>query len=428
MKKIIFLLCLFFVLSFLVFSLDFNEALNIAFKNNPDLESVKETLKQAKLSIKQSNASFLPDLKFIGNYTRTGVIPEFEIPGMGRYKFGTADNFFFELSTNYLLYDWNRRSNLKNISQKAKEITENNLDFMKKTLALSIANHFIMNDILLESEKVFLDNIKALKKHLKVVKKRYEIGYTSSYDLLSTKVQISGLEDQLIQIRKSKSQLKISLKNILNIDKIINIEDSPGFEIPSMSVDELVNIAFENREDLKNLNLQKLILSNQKKVTRTSTLPILAFQANYQLRTGMMPDVEELRSNWNLNLSIQYKIFDGFKTKYEKQILDKKINSNSLKFESKTNEITTEIETCILNIKSLQKSLEKEQEKLELARKAYEIISKAYKEGNASNIDVLEASSSKNLSELSVLKKKNSILQEKLNLFNKIGLKFWGLK
>ncbi len=425
------ILAYFFIFNFFVvlsFSLTYKEALNIAFEKNPDLKGMKEAVRAAELNIKKSNSLFLPTLDINGRYTRIGVIPEFEIPGMGSFKFGTPNNYDFRLTSQYLLFDWNRRKNIKSISEKGKELKENSYISMKKRLAYTIATLFYTYDILKESKLIFEENLETLRAHLKIVKKRYDAGLVSSYDVLSTKVQISKVEAQLIDFEKGLENLKVSLKQILGIDKGVNFEGS--LELPKINFDitELLKISLDSREELKSLMLQKSLIDLNIKIAKSSLMPQLALQANYQFRNGMLPDVDEIRSNWNINLLLSFKVFDGFNSRYERKILRVQKKEIEFKIESITKSIKAELEKTIVNIESLKKSLKKEKEKLKLAEEAYSTVLKAYREGAVSNIDVLNANSNLKFAKLSVLKIKNQILQEKLKIFNIIGFEFWRAK
>ncbi len=425
------ILAYFFIFNFFVvlsFSLTYKEALNIAFEKNPDLKSMKEAVKEAEFNIKKSSSLFLPTLDINGRYTRIGVIPEFEIPGMGSFKFGTPNNYDFRLTSQYLLFDWNRRKNIKRISEKGKELKENSYISMRKRVAYTIAALFYTYDILKESKVIFEENLETLRAHLKIVKKRYDAGLVSSYDVLSTKVQISKVEAQLIDFEKGLENLKVSLKQILGIDKEVNFEGS--LELPKIGFElsELLKMSLDNREELKSLMLQKSLIDLNIKIAKTSLMPQLALQANYQLRNGMLPDVDEMRSNWNINLLLSFRVFDGFNSKYERKILETQKKEIEFKIKSITKSIKADLEKAIINIESLKKSLKKEKEKLKLAEEAYSTVLKAYREGAVSNIDVLNANSNLKFAKLSVLKIKNQILQEKLKIFNIIGFEFWRAK
>ncbi len=416
-----------FILFFAVFgfSLTYNQAVKRLFKNNPDIKSMKYNIKIADYSIKKTLSQYYPSIGLNGRYTRIGIIPEFEIPGMGSFKFGTPNNYDFKIGSQYLLYDWNRRGNLKKLSEKDKRINENSFNLLKKNLAYSIANIYLSYDILKKSKNIFESNLEILKTHLKVVKKRYEAGIVSSYDLLSTKVQISKTESQIIDIEKGLKDLKLSLKQLLNTDENIKIEGVVDIKPIDLKIESLVKIAVLNREDLKNLILKKSLINLQKNVNRANLLPVFAFQANYELRNGMLPDVNKLKSNWNINITVSYKLFDGFNTKYQSKILDVRKTQIINQIDSLKREIKTEIEKSLMAIDSFNRSLQKETEKLKLAKEAYKTVETAYSEGAVSNIDVLNAGSNLKFAKLSILKIKNQIIMEKLKILNIIGIKFW---
>ncbi len=427
MKKVIFLFVL-LILTSTLFPITPQEAVNLAFKNNPSLKELQMMIDKAEYSEKKAFSSYFPKLSLFASYRRAGVIPEFEMPGMGEIRFGIENNYFLQLKAEYLLFDWGRRGNILKISSNSKNFPELNLNFLKKRLANSIFSLFIAYKTLSITEKTLNSNLKILKKHLSAVKELYRAGIVSKHDLLSTEVKIEDAKGQIEDVKKAKENILIAIKEIILTDSIDTPEISElNFKLP-LEPEKLLEISKKNREDLKLFYYRRKNLELQKKITKTKNLPLLAFQANYMLQNGMLPDLNEMKSNWNIMLTISSTLFDGFKSNYELCEIESEMKKLDYEYEEKIQKLKADIEKSIKNIKFLEEKIKREEKKVLLSKESLAIVEKAYNEGSKSNLDVLKAIAELKFSELSLIKAKADLEKEKLKLSLIVGIESWRLK
>ncbi len=427
MKKLILPLIL-LILTATLLSITPQEAVKLAFKNNPSLKELQVMIDKAEYSEKKAFSAYLPKLSFFASYKRAGIIPEFEMPGAGKIRFGTENNYFLQLKAEYLLFDWGRRGNILKISSNSKNFPELNLNFLKKSLVNSIFSLFIAYKTLSLTEETLISNLKTLEKHLSAVKELYRAGIVSKHDLLSTEVKIEDAKGEIDDIKKAKENILIALKEIISTDSI----DTPviselKFKLP-LDPEKLLEISKKNREDLKLFDYRRKNLELQKKIAKTKNLPLLAFQANYMLQNGMLPDLNEMRSNWNVMITLSSTLFDGFKSKYELYEIESEIKKLDYEYEEKIQKIKSDIEKSIKNIKFLEEKIKREEKKVFLSKESLEIVEKAYNEGSKSNLDVLKAIAELKFSELSLIKAKADLEKEKLKLSLIVGIEPWRLK
>ena len=66
-----------------------------AVRNSASVQIAGEAVAGAGFKVKEAKSQTLPQLSVAGTYTRISLVNEFDIPGLGHFKFSTADNLGF---------------------------------------------------------------------------------------------------------------------------------------------------------------------------------------------------------------------------------------------------------------------------------------------------------------------------------------------
>ncbi len=426
--KLIFFLSIALLIKTELYSITPEEAFLLSLKNNPKIKALKAALNRAEIGLKKAQSAYLPEVLFTVNYRRVGVIPEFDMPMAGKIRFGTENNYFFQVQGRYLIFDWGRRGLIKELSNNGKILSKASLTSLKKRLSYSIAGIFLAYNTLHQTEEGLKENLKLFKAHLDVSKKMYSEGMVSSYDVLSTKIKIENIKTEIDEIEKAKSSLIFELEGIVG-EKIDSI-DFENYRIPlkNLSIDYLTKEALKNREDLFIYSVQEKSLDVQKKLVKIKNLPQIASTVNFMLQNGMLPDLNELRTNWNIVVSANMTLFDGSKSKWELKEIEKELEQLSQEFKGKTLELKTEIKKAVSNLNFLMKKLIKDRSNVKLAEESLKIVKESYTKGEASNIDVLKSINELKFAKLSVIKTEMEIEKEKLNILILTGKTPWRIK
>jgi outer membrane protein TolC len=205
-----------------------------------------------------------------------------------------------------------------------------------------------------------------------------------------------------LEFKKLKTELTTTLKNIsgLPLDREIKLKKEQGEKgVAPGDLYLLVEKAAAGREDFRILNLQLRILEKSKAIISKSQLPLFSTGLKAELKNGIMPDVEKLKTNWNIGLSVIYNIFDRNNAKFEKEALDHEIRALRLNIKKLKRDVQANLLRLLAGLRMLDDKIEIEQQRFEIAKKSLELARESFKESRATYLEVLNARSNYNLAE-----------------------------
>jgi outer membrane protein len=398
--------------------IDLEELIAICLTKNFDVRSARERISARIQRIRKAEAALLPSVNFSGAYTRIGVVPKFEIPGFEDIEFVNPDSLNFSLGVQYNLFDWGMSRERVRIEKLGLESERLSTVLMQKGFGLQLAVLYVNIRQIEESEAVIRDNITILQDILKVLQEKYDQGYAPEHQLLQTRTAIENLNSRQLELRTARTEMVTTLKNVAGIDLAADVTLLPikrEDELLNKDVAGLLAKAAEEREDFQVLQLQLEILEKTQKIVSRSRRPLLSASLHAELRNGIMPEVEKLKTNWNVGLSVVYNLFDGHAARSERQALDHQIREFQFKISKLKRDVEAHIRRILDQLKLLEQMARVGQARLELAGRSLELTRQGFETGRASLLDVLEARSSFNLAQNGVIGLK---YQRYIQLFN----------
>jgi len=423
MRKSYFII-LFFIFFQIVFSKEYgiNQLYNMVLKNNYDIKKSLNLINIANEKFNSAKSGYLPSLTLNSRFTRIGVIPEINIPGMEGIKFMTPNSFSSSLNLSYTLWDWGLRHEQMAIEKIGIKSEKINLEILKKNLKFkliqSIMNLFMLEDTI----DIFNENLKIMKSIETIVRKRYENGYIPEHQLLQIQLRIKDLESNLIDLVKKKKELYNNIKKVIGINEDFKVKRFvTNKNIFNLNPDDAMKIAKQKRVELKILYLQKEILSKTKKILKKSKYPMLSASLIGELKNGIMPDVEALKTNWNVSLNLFYNIFDGGKTKHDIKAVKYQIDSLNNSIDKMIFEIKLNLLKLFQQYQLVRKEYVLSKKKIEISDKALRLTRKSFDKLLANYLDVLNAQNNFLLTKSSYLNMKYALEFLNLSLRYEIG-------
>ena len=423
MKKNIFII-LFFIFFQIVFAKEYgiNQLYNLVLKNNYDIKKSLNLINIANEKLYSAKSGYLPSLTLNSRFTRIGVIPEISIPGMEGIKFMTPNSFSSSLNLSYTLWDWGMRHDQIDIEKIGIKSEKINLEILKKNLKFkllqSVMNLFMLEDTI----DIFNENLKIMKSIESIVKKQYERGYIPEHQLLQIQLRIKDLESNLIDFVKKKEELYNNIKKVIGINEDFKVKRFvSNKDVLNLTLDSAMKIAKQKRVELKVLYLQKEILNKTKKILKKSKYPMLSASLIGELKNGIMPDVEALKTNWNISLNLFFNIFDGGKTKHDIKTLKYQIDSLDNSIDKMIFEIKLNLLKLFQQYQLVSKEYVLSKKKIEISDKALRLTRQSFNELHANYLDVLNAQNNFLLTKSSYLNMKYGIEFLNLNLRYEIG-------
>jgi outer membrane protein TolC len=227
--------------------------------------------------------------------------------------------------------------------------------------------------------------LKLLKKLEGDVDKMIAEGVATKADGLSIKVKVNEAEMTLTKVEDGLSLSRMLLCQICGIDLTtpIKLTDETINNIsvnPSTGVAN-IDMAFENRPELKSLKLATDIYNQKINVTRSEFLPSVAFIGNYIVSNPSMFNGFEnkFRGQWNVGVMVKVPIWHWGEGSYkvnaakaEARVAQFQLADAKEKIQLQVNQSAFKVNEAAKKLAMAQKNMEKAEENLRYATLGFE--------------------------------------------------------
>jgi len=381
----------FFLLHNSLQAITLEEAIDIALKNNLRILLAEEKVKEAQHRIKGAVAEFFPSLRLNGTYTHFGEVPSISIPYIGELEMGEQDTTSFSFSLTQPVYTSGKLSLAYQQANLNYQKTEEDLSAVKKDLIFQVKESFYSVLLARENLKIAEQALNQAELHLKMVESFYQSGRASRFDLLRAKVEVANLKPNLIQARNNLNMAKERLASILSISSSsLEIEGKLKFEPLHLTLNEAIDIALNNRSDLKSVLLNMKMAMFSLKIARYRNLPVLSLTGNYEFTSPGEANTD-WEKNWSISLVFSFPFFDSGRTKAIIEQEKSRLEQVKLMVNQLEDTITLEVKKAFWDMQAARETLFAQEKNVQQAEEALSIAEGRYRNGTITQIEVLDA-------------------------------------
>ncbi len=372
--------------------LTLEQAVDYALKHNPQVEQLNIEFDKSRAQVGQAMSAFYPSLSASGYYAYITDVPVFQMDSVA-VPMGQHENYSYQLSLQQVLFAWGKIYNAYRITDISRDIAELRLERRKQEIRYSVTDAFYGLLVLDELVRLTNQSLTQLKRHEDAVRKRYESGLVSQFDLLRAQVQVANLKPRVIEAENGLKLAREGFKMLLGmkLDSDFRISGELKMFEEDFNLDSLVEIAHMNRAELTSLNKVEEIACLGRNISRRANLPTVVGGARYERKKPFGFFGDEWGSNVTFNIGLQFPIFEGFKNFYRYKEAELTLKEARLAHNNLLEAITLEVKQAYFNFNAAQEAITTAKENVGQAKKAFEIIETRYRSGLAINLEYLDA-------------------------------------
>jgi outer membrane protein TolC len=374
--------------------------------NHPTIKSAEEALNNADARIGLARTGYYPQVDLNSNYANQGPVIKLKIPDMGTFSLFPENNYSATINYKQVIYDFGRTRQNIGIENESRIIGEQALEQVKQKMSLAAVNSFYTLAFLQRAVKIKDEELDALRNHLKFIETLKSTGSATDYQVLSTKVKISSVESQKVDLLAAISIQQSYLNCLAGFDDRNRpvVREELNIREPAVANDSLLSFAFSNRDEIL-MNKEKADLAGMKyDLIKLMNKPVISFVASGGAKNGYIPDLNRLRPNYVVGAGITIPIFDGFRTKYNLLQARSALNTIEYETENAKKNITTEVREAHEYMKSARQKIVQSELQLEQALKACSLAETSFGSGVITNLELLDANTAVSESRLMLLK------------------------
>ncbi|MFH1305416.1 MAG: TolC family protein [Candidatus Omnitrophota bacterium] len=360
---------------------------------NPDVVRAAEDVKKSERYLMEKFAAFLPKVFLTYQFIRTSS------PGIRRIA---SDDFLYAESIgavriekdifkggeDYYTYNSARmnlhRSREAYLAAKKKLVYELKTAFYDLLLAQSLLN-------------IKTDAKNRMETYTAKIAKKNMVGEVRKYELLRSKVEVQGLESDIMALKKEEIRLAAKLKELLMMEAVPRIEIAGTLLVSDAQFerDYPLNLTLEmarnNNHDLKTARFRQKTQKETVKAAASKYAPAFSIKSAFYKSSDDFNLMSRYYYDWSLLLLINVPIFDGFKTaslvaqeKYE--------HAKTITTEASVEErVVQELKAAVDNLAETREDIRAQKGLVNTARDALNLIWVLYERNEASQWDVIDA-------------------------------------
>lgn len=389
-------------------SLSLNAIISEVVQNHPMVKKAMEDLNSADAKIGLAQSATMPNIDFSTSYSRVGPVPEIDIPNMGTFSFVPHDNYSAAVNVNQTIYDFGKTEKNIEFEKQSKEITIQSVEQIKQKLSQAVIANYFTLVFLQEAIKIKKEQLSTLSEHLNFVQKKQASGSATQYEVLTTQVKISVIENQKTDLEAAQVVKICQLNSLLGkpaasfqvVKKQINLV------IPELLSDTLMTSALKNRDEMKLSTVKAKLADMRYKITDSQNNPVFTGFLSGGIKNGYTPYLYDPKANFVAGVGVKIPIFDGKRKTYNLIQAKSAIQVNDQETEIVRRNIVDEVVEAQSNLQSSQKKVDQSDLQLKQALQAYKLAKVSFDMGVITNLELLEGSTSVSESRLNLLKAK----------------------
>ena len=391
-------------------SLTLNAILNEVINNYPSIKKAQTDVVSSDAKIGLAKTAYLPDINATGSYTLLGPTVSLSLPGLGSFLLYPPDMYSAAVNINESIYDFGKADKNITFEKQYKELVGLSIDQLKQRLSGIMVGNFYSIVFLQEAVKIKDEELATLNEQLNFVQKKAATGSATNYEILTTKVRISAIENQktdllnalLIQISQLNSFLgksqdtKLTVKKELLDPQILASNDS------------LFTLAFEHRTEMKIAHQKSALADTHLKIVNSQNNPSLNAYGSGGYKNGYYNTKYQDAAflNYTVGIGIKVPIFDANRSKFNKIQVQSDIEGFVQETELARRTIVNEVVESKANAQSALKKVNQSELQLEQAQQAFSLAKTSFQAGVITNLDLLYSSTLVAESKLALLKTK----------------------
>ena len=229
------------------------------------------------------------------------------------------------------------------------------------------------------------------------VEKMINEGVATKADGLSVRVKVNEAEMTLTKVEDGLSLARMLLCQLCGIDlsSPITLADENMEDIPLLTTDPHFDLstAYENRPEIRSLELATQIYKQKVNVTRAEHLPSIALMGNYM---GTNPSVfnsfeNKFKGMWNVGVMVQIPIWHWGEGIYKTRAAKAEARITQYQLQDAREKIELQVNQAAFKVKEAGKKLVMSSKNMEKAEENLRYATLGFKEGVIATSNVLEA-------------------------------------
>ncbi|MFV2071775.1 MAG: TolC family protein [Thermoanaerobaculales bacterium] len=358
-----------------------------AIRTHEAVQLADSQIRRAQADVKLVSSALMPSLDLNGAYTLFNNDLSIELTPGESFVIRPAQDWTASVDLRQTLFYGLRDWRARDIARLNRDIADLDRSRTVNDLTLQVAKAFYDAVALAEWVEVRKIVLEENENQLKVAERRFEVGEIAIADVARWRAQVAAAKQALVVSRGDAALSLNRLARLVGRPGLGELESPGPIPVPSGDEDELMESAFDQRIEVQTLVHQLEAAGLFVRLRRGGWYPEVDAAAQYFQQKSQFP-----AGNWmSLTLSLRVPIYDGGLTKARVAKAKEDLREVELLEQTLRRTIEDQVDSASIGYRAANAVFDAASERTQAARLAYRQVERAYRVGEASTTDLLNA-------------------------------------
>ena len=366
-----------------------NDVVRIALENHSSVKSAQYQVNAQDAVVHQQMAAYYPSVTFNSSYRTSNSSAAGG--AAGSKGFDTVSN---TANASMTLYNFGKREGLVQSARDTLDATQYSYNTTANNIVLAVKQAYYgvlqANALLGVNEETVKDREVTLRQ----TQGFYDVGSKPKSDVTQAEANLLLAQANLIAARNSVEVAWASLRNAMGVDDYPKEPLSEPLEVAPISItlQEAKRAGFAARPELRQFDALLKAQDQLIAVARRNHLPDLLLNSTYgRLNNDLAQNLFPLHPTWQVQLSFNVPIFNGFQTTYQVQQAMDNYFSTKEQLRVQTQQVALQVEQNYLNLVTAGDLVRANEAAVKAAKANLDLREGRYQVGYAAIVEVTDA-------------------------------------
>ncbi|MCZ2474023.1 TolC family protein [Aquirufa ecclesiirivi] len=349
--------------------------------------------------------------------------------GNSTLQFQPNMNYNSQFVANHVLYDWGRNAMAIEKTRLETQLSQAQVEQQEFQMGFQIAN--LYQQIIFNKKAILVQKsqLKRLENNFQVIQQQIALGEAIEYDKISQQVKIANQESKILESENQVARMLDYLSTLLGANAEVYLVENP--QIWQAQTAKPIE-SFSNPE-ISQIKAQEEIINKSIELAKSENTPTLAGLATLGLKNGYVPRIngetpsfgDDFKVNSVLGLKLSIPIYAGKRASYQTELATIQKERVAFQLEDAQEKLGTEWRQAQLNQQNYVRKAATQKEVVAQALYALELANTRFKQGLIRRIELDQAESILEESQLMQAQFDYQVNLQQLELYRIQGIKIW---
>lgn len=346
-------------------------------------------LRRSQADIRLASSVLLPSLDLSGSWVRYKDEQAIELAPGESFVIRPSTDWVWSADLSQTLFSGLRDWRARDIAKLNRDIALLERSTVVNDLTLDVAAAFY--GAVAAHERVEVEHVamEAISSQLQVAQRRFEVGEVTVADVARWRAEVAAAKQRLVVAQGDAEIARRRLARLAGVDEVGPLVTPGPVPAPAGADEALRAKALATRLEMTTLRNQLEAAGLFVKVERGGWLPELDANMQYLQQKSEFPS-----NSWlSLSLNLRVPVYDGGLTAARVAKAKEDLREVELLTQEVRKTISDQVDVASVTYRAATAALEAAEQRLDAAREAYRQVERAYRVGEATSLDLLDATS-----------------------------------